>query len=133
MELERKGQANETGVLLTEDGTAGVASTPPIDEDYWEYRVKLSDTQAVVGFPKFSTVGIGFAQEEDWNTNLPFDCETATIFKHIAHNKGDDGIDDDDVVTAIRLIQEAATADRAAAGLGDLDDEARGRLRSRGR
>lgn len=88
--------------------------TPPIDEDYWAYRVKLTDTQAIVGFPKFGTIGIGFAVEDDWNTNLPYQSETEHIFEHIAHNKGDDAISDDDVREAIRLVQAAAREDRDA-------------------
>lgn len=111
--LERRGQDNETVVLGPADGSVAVMMTPPIGEDYWAYRVRLTETQAVVGFPKFTTIGIGFAVEDNWNTNLPYTCETDEIFHHIAHNKGDDSIADDDVVAAIRLIQEAATADRA--------------------
>ena len=87
--------------------------TPPISEDYWEYRVRLTKTQAIVGFPKFFTIGIGFSVEEDWNTNLPFTCDTEKIFQHIKHNKGDDSIPDDDVRAAIRMVQDAAAADRA--------------------
>lgn len=105
--LERRGQRDKTveiGLFLL---------TPPIEEDYWSYRVRLSDEQAVVGFPKFGTIGIGFAQEEDWNTNLPYTCGTEEIFQHIAHNKADDAIADEDCRQAVRMIQEAATADRS--------------------
>ena len=66
MELERKTQHDRPplgGVLMV---------TPALSESYWAYRVKLSDKQAMLGFPKFGTIGIGFAIEEDWNTNLPF-------------------------------------------------------------
>lgn len=104
--LEVRGQEDKTARI------GPVMLTPAIDEDYWAYRVRLSDEQAIVGFPKFSTVGIGFAQEEDWNTNLPYTCETEKIFAHIAHNKGDESISDDDVREAIRLIQERVLADR---------------------
>jgi hypothetical protein len=114
LQLERRDQVNTTGVLSTPDGSSMIAFTPAIDEDYWAYRVRLSETQAIVGFPKFSTIGIGFAQEEDWNTNLPYTCETDTIFGHIRHNKGDDSIADADVIEAIRLVQEAAIEDRGA-------------------
>lgn len=107
MNLERRDQQDKTVVL---NGGLLVA-TPPIDETYWAYRVRLSETQAIVGFPKFGTVGIGFALEEDWNTNLPYTTEAETIFGHIAHNKGDDSISDEDCIEAIRLIQEAATQD----------------------
>jgi hypothetical protein len=106
--LETKGQPNETPVI------GPIMLTPPIDEDYWAWRVVLSDKQAIVGFPKFGTVGIGFAQEEDWNTNLPYTTDAAEIYDHIRHNKADDTISDEDVLTAIRMIQEAATAERAS-------------------
>jgi hypothetical protein len=86
--------------------------TPLIDEDYWQYRVRLSAAQAIVGFPKFFTTGIGFAQEEDWNTNLPYTCDAEKIYDHIAHNKGDDSISREDCIAAIRLIQDAARAAR---------------------
>lgn len=104
--LETKGQADKSEVA------PGMLLTPPIDEGYWSYRVKLSETQAIVGFPKFSTIGIGFAQEEDWNTNLPSTCDAEKIYDHIAHNKGDDSISRDDCITAIRMIQDAVRGAR---------------------
>jgi len=106
--LEVRGQADRTVHV------GPFAMTPLIDEGYWSYRVMLSERQAVVGFPKFSTIGIGFAVEDDWNTNFPYTCGTEEIFAHIAHNKDDDAISDDDVREAIRMIQERATADRSA-------------------
>ena len=107
--LERKGQENETPVI------GGVAMmTPAIDEDYWSYRVIVGEHQAVVGFPKFTTIGIGFAVEEDWNTNLPYTCSTEAIWEHIRDNKGDAAIPDEWCVEAIRMVQEAATADQSA-------------------
>lgn len=102
LELETKNQPNTSQVV------PGIMMTPLLDENYWSYRVKLSDEQAVLGFPKFHTIGIGFAVEEDWNTNLPYTSETEDIFRHIAHNKGDDSISDDDVREAIRMVREAA-------------------------
>lgn len=87
---------------------------PAVDEDYWEYRVIVGEHQAVVGFPKFSTIGIGFAVEDNWNTNLPYTSDTERIFQHIAENKGDDRISDDTVRAAIRMIQEAASNDRVS-------------------
>src|SRR5258707_9591791 len=86
---------------------AAIMITPPLDEDYWLFRVKLAEDQAIVGFPKFGTVGIGFAQEEDWNTNLPYTCNTQQIYDHIKHNKAHDEITDEDCLEAIRLIQLA--------------------------
>lgn len=106
--LERKVQKDETAKL----GGGLVIMTPPVSEDYWAYRVKLAGEQAVIGFPKFFTVGIGFAVEEDWNTNLPYACDAQEILDHIRHNKGDDAISDDDVLAAIKLIQDAVEEDR---------------------
>lgn len=81
-----------------------VMLTPPIDENYWLFRVPVSDKQAIVAFPKFATIGVGFQHEEDWNTNLPCKCEPKEIFKHIAHNKGDDTIPDDVCIKAIEMV-----------------------------
>lgn len=86
MDLERKAQPSG-GIL-----SPRVAMTPVIDENYWSYRVRLSQSQAIVGFPKFWTVGIGFACETDWNTNLPYTEDAEAIYDHISHNKGDDTI-----------------------------------------
>ena len=102
---ERFAQAN-TSLRLPSGG--GVMFTPPIDENYWLWRVRLSDTQAIVGFPKFMTIGIGFQREEDWNTNLPYTCPAGEIFDHISHNKGDDAIPDSACIAAIELVQQAA-------------------------
>ena|ERR1051325_2782975 len=91
-------------------GTTVLAITPPLDQDYWVMRVPVSAQQAIVCFPKFFTIGIGFQREEDWNTNLPYTCPAEEIFQHIAHNKGDDAIPDEQCVNAIRLLQETITA-----------------------
>lgn len=105
--LERQGQEDETAIL----GPAILA--PVVDEDYWEYRVRFPGTdQAVVGFPKFFTIGIGFAKEDDWNTNLPYTCDTDKIVNHIWHNHGDDSITREMVAEAVSLIQNAAREDR---------------------
>src|ERR1700757_4781306 len=45
--LENKNQPDTTHHL------GPVMLTPDIDEDYWLYRVRVSGTQAIVGFPKF--------------------------------------------------------------------------------
>jgi len=90
-----------------------IIMTPVIGEDYWDYRVKLSDKQAVIGFKKFNTIGIGFAVEEDWNTNLPYQSSTQEIFNHIKHNKLDMSILNSDVIKAIVMIQKAAMEDRS--------------------
>lgn len=106
--LEMKPQADETVHI----GPAMLP--PPIDGDYWLFRVRLSDKQAIVGFPKFTTIGIGFAVEEDWNTNLPYTCSAKQIYHHIKHNKGDRSISWRDCVKAIIMIQGAAIALRGA-------------------
>src|SRR5262245_46493288 len=90
--LERRDQADETPSVRV--GNSTLLLTPPINEDYWEYRVRVSDTQSIVGFPKFGTIGVGFAVEEDWNTNLPYSCGVDELWDHISYNKGDDSISD---------------------------------------
>lgn len=91
-------------------GFARLELTPPLNEDYWLFRVKLHKDQAIVGFPKFGTIGIGFAQETDWNTNLPYTQNAEAILMHIAHNRKYDEISSEDCLEAIRMIQEAAKA-----------------------
>jgi hypothetical protein len=90
------------------DSNIAIMMTPPLDEDYWLFRVKLFEDQAILGFPKFGTIGIGFAQEEDWNTNLPSTCDTIQIFDHIKHNKQYEQISDEECIEAIRLVQKVA-------------------------
>lgn len=92
-------------------GSTVVAVTPPLDEDYWYMRVPLSETQAMVCFPKFFTFGIGFQREDaDWNTNLPWTSLAPDIYAHIKHNKGDDSIKDEDCIAAIEMLQKAIAA-----------------------
>lgn len=106
LHLERRDQPDETGTA----GGGAIMFTPPVGEDYWEYRVAVSEGQAVIGFPKFGTIGIGFAVEEGWNTNLPFTMPAGQIYGHIAHNAGAE-FDRADIIAAIELIQAAARAD----------------------
>lgn len=110
--LEIREQANKTPIFHGPEGTAVGMVTPPIDEHYWAYRVKLAGNQAVVGFPKYTTIGIGFAREEDWNTNLPYTCRPEVITDHIMHNAADPAITREQVIEAIKLIQTQAHADR---------------------
>lgn len=110
LEVQRRAQADKTPKFRGQGMTLVI--TPPISEDYWTYRVQLSPKQAVVGFPKFSTIGIGFAVEEDWNTNLPYTSSAEEIYEHIKHNKGDRAITKAACLDAIRRIQEAAASDR---------------------
>lgn len=99
---------------IFEAGGIKAMITPPIGEEYWAYRVKLSEEQAILGFPKFGVIGIGFAKEEDWNTNLPSGYDTIGIFDHIKHNKGDDSIADSDCIEAIKMIQQAVKLSKEA-------------------
>ena len=108
MTLQVQEQADKTARLKAPEG-ATILLTPPIGEDYWLFRVDVGHGQAVIGFPKFCTIGIGFQDEgDDWNTNLPYTCETVEIFNHIKCNKGNNAIRDEDCTNAIAIIQEAA-------------------------
>jgi hypothetical protein len=99
MELEIKQQARK--------GEYGsVSITPPIDESYWLYRVHLFKDQYILAFPKFWVIGIGFSQEEDWNTNLPSSCPAEQIADHIWHNHKYNEITREQVIQAITLIQD---------------------------
>ena len=89
-------------------GNAIVMVTPKLDEDYWQFRVKVDKDQAIVGFPKFSTIGIGFAKEVNWNTNLPYDTDTTHLWNHIKENKYYTSIPDELCLEAIKMVQKAA-------------------------
>ncbi len=104
IEVNAEFAAKNHGFESTDKSTV-VLVTPAIDEDYWLARVKLSKRQAIVCFPKFFTVGIGFQEEEDWNTNLPYTIDSAKIFSHIKRNKGDARINDEDCIEAIKMLQ----------------------------
>ena len=87
---------------------SNIIATPDLNPDFWQYRVKFENGQAILGFPKFHTIGIGFALErKEWNVNLPYDCSAKEIFAHIKENAGD-GVSDKDVMTAIRMVKKAA-------------------------
>lgn len=84
----------------------GILITPPIDKDYWIVRINLFDDQYVQAFPKFGTIGIGFAIEDDWNTNLPYTSEADHIRKHIWHNRRYIAIKKKRTNRAISMIQD---------------------------
>jgi len=97
-------ELNSREVTDPSDGCS-LMVTPPISEEFWLARVRVGkDGQALVCFPKFNTVGIGFAREEDWNTNLPYTCPAEEILAHIEHNKGEE-IPDPECLVAIRQLQ----------------------------
>jgi hypothetical protein len=87
---------------------ASILITPPLDEEYWIYRVPLKHGQAIVAFPKFGMIGCGFAKEKDWNTNLPLDCKAEEIYAHIKHNKRYRDISDEDCIAAIQALKDYA-------------------------
>ena len=89
------------------NGDAVIMITPPIDEDYWTFRIKLYKDQALLAFPKFGTMGIGFAIEKDWNTNLPYCCSAENIYKHIKCNKKYKEITKKTCIEAIEILQNA--------------------------
>jgi len=89
-------------------GGVTIMMTPPLDEDYWVFRIKLHLEQALVAFPKFGTLGIGFAEEDDWNTNLPYTCETEYIYKHIRKNKKYKQITKAKCIEAIEILRKAS-------------------------
>ena len=107
LQLEVRQQADKTPEICLPGGQTAVI-TPPIDEDYWLFRVKVSRYQAIVGFPKFSTIGVGFAKEKDWNTNLPYRCKPEEIWQHIKHNKGTRAATDEECIRAIEMVCAAA-------------------------
>lgn len=107
LELEYRDEfSKNTGNFIA--GGIMVMMTPEIDEDYWLFRVKLFKDQAIVAFPKFGTIGIGFALEEDWNTNLPYDCTSEEIYKHIRVNKKYKNIRKEKCIKAIDIIRKAS-------------------------
>lgn len=116
------------------DGLAkqGLLITPPLNEDFWVYRVAVSKKQAIVAFPKFGVIGCGFQVEKDWNTNLPIGQGAEELYDHISHNRraGGDNPPKQRCLDAIRLIQAAAykaTKQEAIAALtkiGDVRDAA---------
>ncbi|HEX3640665.1 MAG TPA: hypothetical protein VHV10_05190 [Ktedonobacteraceae bacterium] len=102
--------ARKKNIFDLGDGMSIIITPLELDEHYWIYRVKLFEDQAIIAFPKFSTVAIGFAQEADWNTNLPYRCNAEMIYSHIKHNKKYKEITDGDCLAAIKLIQRTIAA-----------------------
>jgi hypothetical protein len=111
LRVERKDQDGSSGVI----GGGAVLLTPDIGEDYWSYRVIVGEHQAVVGFPKFGLIGVGFAVEDEcgWNTNLPHGAPAGELYDHIKRNKGDKLITRATCIEAIRLIDAAIREDKA--------------------
>lgn len=89
-----------------------IMATPAIGEDYWLFRVKLVKDQALLGFPKFGLLGVGFAiEDEDWNRNLPLLADADTermedIWDHIKVNKKYTSINKAMVMEALKLMRD---------------------------
>jgi hypothetical protein len=82
--------------------------TPAINQDYYIMRVVLYKDQALVAFPKFGLIGVGFAIEEgSWNTNLPYDVEAERLYKHIRCNKKYRAITKQTCLEGLKLLQAA--------------------------
>lgn len=117
LQINHKFIKAETEILA--GGDVMVSLTPPRNEDYWILRVPVSDSQAIVAFPKFCVIGVGFQIEEEWfqGCDLPTGCDAQTIYDHIKKNKGDDAIPDDTCIKAIQLIKDTVAQMRATGEL----------------
>ncbi len=92
-------------------GTGAICMMTPSaigEDDYWAFRVRLSETQAIISFPKFCTLGVGFQRETNWNTNLPCQSGVESLWRHIKQNKGDDAISDEDCLRALKMVVDAS-------------------------
>ncbi len=107
MNIELNARFAPTDRPLVAPSGAVFLLTPPLDEDYYLARVKVG-SNAIQCFPKFGLIGIGFAREEDWNTNLPHSSAAEEIWDHIKHNADDPSITDAQGIAAIKLLQEYA-------------------------
>jgi len=94
-----KDSINAGGVLIM--------FTPAINEDYWIMRIKLYRNQALIAFPKFGLIGVGFAKEINWNTNLPYSVPAERLYQHIAVNKKYNQITKAHCLKAIKMLQAA--------------------------
>lgn len=108
--LEINDIEDQTGSILVPNGI--VMTTPPIGENYWLFRVRLYKDQAILAFPKFSLLGVGFALEEDWNRNLPIDnrstdSDLEEIWSWIRCNKKYPQITKKIGMEALKLIRTA--------------------------
>ncbi len=102
VEFNTRFQPADDTLLL---GDKLVMFTPSVGKANWLFRVKLFKDQAILGFPKFGTIGIGSAIEEaDSNTNLPYSLYPEQIYSHIKANKKYDEITKEDCIQAIGLV-----------------------------
>jgi hypothetical protein len=88
-------------------GKVIIMFTPAINKDYWIMRIKLYKNQALVAFPKFGLIGVGFAIESDWNTNLPYQTSPQRLYEHIKVNKKYDQLTRERCIEGLKLLQAA--------------------------
>jgi hypothetical protein len=77
-------------------------------DDYWAYRVDLSDKQALIGFPKHGTIGIDFLHNR--GEDLPYSVNPERLADFFAPGRllgGDAVIPREHVIRAIKMIREA--------------------------
>lgn len=75
----------------------------------WLFRVDVGGGQAVIGFPKYTTIGVGFEQEpESGNTNLPYTTPAKALLNHSWCNRGGMTATPEEALRAFELVQEAA-------------------------
>jgi hypothetical protein len=106
MNLEVNAKFAEANTAIKGRNGTTLLITPPLDADYFVARIPLSKGQSIVVFPKFGGYGCGFAQEEDWNTNLPISCQPEKIWDHIKHNRKHSSITKERGVLAIGMLQK---------------------------
>ncbi len=88
-----------------------------MDEQYYILKVNLFKDHSILAFPKFGTIGIGFALEDDWNCNLPISCTNERIYNHIKHNKKYKEITKKDCIKAIDMIKSCLFINLGRQGL----------------
>ena len=101
----KKGFEPSKDTIRTNGGL--IMFTPSINSEYYIMRVVLYKDQALVAFPKFGLIGIGFAIESDWNTNLPYQVEAERLYRHIRCNKKYRAITKQTCLEGLKLLQEA--------------------------
>src|ERR1700691_6567629 len=106
MKIEVNSSFAESETKIKTGNGSVLLITPPLDAEYFVARVPLCKEQSIVVFPKFLTYGCGFAQEEDWNTNLPIACPPEKIWNHIKHNRKHASITKERGVKAIEMLQK---------------------------
>lgn len=77
-------------------------------DDYWAYRVDLSDKQALIGFPKHGTIGVDFLHNH--GQDLPYSVNPERLADFFSRGRllgGDETMPRANVIHAIKMIREA--------------------------